>query len=230
MDGLRKTGPLGLHCQGKTRECACYDGPPLSEPAISCQQDTGSSCPHCRAWMRQGLSPSGTAALSAFGPVSKMPFCPWATCPGFIRACLTHFSDAGEHTTQRAAAFCPGSSGEPCTQRSHQGLRFPERHAKGAYSKKIFAPPVKSFSERPVAMQMQEAAAPLRGRPGRVQCWSAASVFRVGIGQPAAGRDELPVKGVECKGTAQTFPAVAAGAQFFRLHIHGNRHPAPQGT
>ena len=124
MDGLRKTGQLGLHCQGKTRECACYDGPPLSEPAISWRQDTGSSCPHCRAWMGQGLSPIGTAAPSAFGPVSKEPFCPWATCPGFIRACLTHFPYAGEHTTQRAAAFCPGSRASPVPKGHIRGSVF----------------------------------------------------------------------------------------------------------
>lgn len=92
MDGLRKTGQLGLHCQGKTRECACYDGSPLSEPAISCRQDTGRSCPHRRTWMRQGLSPSGTAAPSAFGPVSKEPFCPWATCPGLHQGLPHAFS------------------------------------------------------------------------------------------------------------------------------------------
>ncbi len=124
MDGLRKTGQLGPHCQGKTRECACYDGPPLSEPAISCRQDTGSSCPHCRAWMRQRLSPIGTAALSAFGPVSKEPICPWATCPVFIRACLTHFPYAGEKTNQRAAAFCPGSKASPVPKGHIRGSVF----------------------------------------------------------------------------------------------------------
>ena len=62
--------------------------------------------------------------------------------------------------------FVPVPAASPVPRAAHQGLRFPERHAKGAYSKKIFAPPVKSFSERPVAIQMQQTATPLRGRPG----------------------------------------------------------------
>ena len=92
MDGVRKTGQLGLHCQGKTRECACYDGPPLSEPAISCRQDTGSSCPHCRAWMRQGLSPKRHGRSVCLWPRFEGALLPMGDLSGFHQGLPHPFS------------------------------------------------------------------------------------------------------------------------------------------
>lgn len=172
MDGLRKTGPLGLHCQGKTRECACYDGPPLSEPAISCQQDTGSSCPHCRAWMGQGLSPIGTAALSAFGPVSKEPFCPWATCPGLHQGLPHPFSRCWRKGNSAGCCVLSRFQGGPCTKAHIRGSVFLRGMPK--------ALTVKKFSHR-LSSLSPTGKSPCRCKKRRTLCGAGPGLYTAGL-------------------------------------------------